>query len=471
MTSGSNQNESNETLLEELTAYLDGELDQASIDRVEQRLSDDPEYRAEMQSLQKTWDLLDRLPDVEPSRSFTQTTMEMVASELSKKKKKAGWTWSWALRIAALLAIPALVFALTAGMIRNYQNQSNSFLVEELSLVSHYELYRLAKNDQQFVDGLMEEFASTYEFNLENANSFKADETPILLSVGDGEIKPVAAEPEKKIEFISHLTDEEKDHLRKQLDIFKNFSDEERASFKAFDRETQSRADAPMRLMAMRDYYDWLQRVEAQLRIKMLDLEPDECLERIRRLRVKGPAFDNMPPGDIDIVLKWYEDVCKNSEKKIREHFLNSVNENARRKGKEPPPGLKRNSRRGDLSWLLDFLIGLDRNFVEETLLDDDPQFLRVTIQSLSHKTRNDLESRTRDEVRDLVMSWVESVNQSKYAVSWQELARFRDSSLSEVEKQRLMRLSKEDYPIELEKLYRKKMQDFDIEVRGLMGE
>ena len=68
-------------LIEELTAYLDGELEATEVQRVEQRLSTDPEYRAEMQALQRTWDLFDRLPDGHASSNFTQSTMEIVVQD------------------------------------------------------------------------------------------------------------------------------------------------------------------------------------------------------------------------------------------------------------------------------------------------------------------------------------------------------------------------------------------------------
>src|SRR5262249_20930595 len=46
----------------ELIAYLDGELDPADARRVEDRLDEDPTFRAKADALKKSYDLLDYLP-------------------------------------------------------------------------------------------------------------------------------------------------------------------------------------------------------------------------------------------------------------------------------------------------------------------------------------------------------------------------------------------------------------------------
>ena len=91
-------------MIEELSAYLDGELDEASVQRVEKRLADDAGYLAEMQSLQQTWDMLDQIPVTEPNRSFTKTTMEMVVGQ-ARQESKRQFSWFWPARIMAGLLL------------------------------------------------------------------------------------------------------------------------------------------------------------------------------------------------------------------------------------------------------------------------------------------------------------------------------------------------------------------------------
>lgn len=62
--------------LEDLVAYLDGELDDAESEAVEARVTNDPASRTEAETLRRTWELLDYLPRAEASSNFTSRTME-----------------------------------------------------------------------------------------------------------------------------------------------------------------------------------------------------------------------------------------------------------------------------------------------------------------------------------------------------------------------------------------------------------
>jgi len=62
----------------ELVAYLDGELDPVAARQVEERLAADPTARARAAALKKTYDLLDYLPQPEPSANFTTRTLDKI---------------------------------------------------------------------------------------------------------------------------------------------------------------------------------------------------------------------------------------------------------------------------------------------------------------------------------------------------------------------------------------------------------
>src|SRR3954452_526203 len=98
----------------ELVAYLDGEATGDARRAVEAKLSLDVNWRAEAESLKRTWDLLDFLPRPEPDPDFTQRTM----SKLNPIRRPGGgstggglnptvrWlligAWAAALLVAAL---------------------------------------------------------------------------------------------------------------------------------------------------------------------------------------------------------------------------------------------------------------------------------------------------------------------------------------------------------------------------------
>src|SRR4051812_3320818 len=62
----------------ELVAYLDNEVGGEAKRAIEAKLSRDPTWRAEAESLKRTWDLLDYLPRPEPKTDFTQRTMSKI---------------------------------------------------------------------------------------------------------------------------------------------------------------------------------------------------------------------------------------------------------------------------------------------------------------------------------------------------------------------------------------------------------
>lgn len=65
---------------ENLTAYLDHELDDAGAEQVTADLSRRAEVRKEAETLRKTWELLDYLPRPQAPKSFTEQTLTRLSS-------------------------------------------------------------------------------------------------------------------------------------------------------------------------------------------------------------------------------------------------------------------------------------------------------------------------------------------------------------------------------------------------------
>ena len=66
---------------ENLTAYLDGELDQQTSQALEAKINLDPEARKEVEALKQAWGMLDYLPQPQPAARFTHRTMERLSLE------------------------------------------------------------------------------------------------------------------------------------------------------------------------------------------------------------------------------------------------------------------------------------------------------------------------------------------------------------------------------------------------------
>jgi hypothetical protein len=66
-------------LEERLVAYLDGELDDAEVRKVEELVAADPKAREVLAGLDHAWTLLDKLSPASVDDVFTRTTIEMVS--------------------------------------------------------------------------------------------------------------------------------------------------------------------------------------------------------------------------------------------------------------------------------------------------------------------------------------------------------------------------------------------------------
>jgi anti-sigma factor RsiW len=135
-------------LHEELTSYLDGELDAESVRRVEARLARDAAYRAELQRLQRAWDLLDRLPRSNVPESFTQTTMEMVAVAAAREAEAVQSSLPRRQRRRRLAGALGLLASVVAGFAVGHAlwPNPNEQLLEDLPVLQEFELYYQADN-------------------------------------------------------------------------------------------------------------------------------------------------------------------------------------------------------------------------------------------------------------------------------------------------------------------------------------
>jgi anti-sigma factor RsiW len=135
-------------LQEELTSYLDGELAADQVRKVEDRLARDAAYRAELQRLQRAWDLLDRLPRASLPESFSKSTLEMVAlaacdealevaQRLPERQRRHR---NWGLVGAAAAAV--IGFAIG----RSWWSDPNAQLLEDLPVLKNYDLYYQVDN-------------------------------------------------------------------------------------------------------------------------------------------------------------------------------------------------------------------------------------------------------------------------------------------------------------------------------------
>jgi anti-sigma factor RsiW len=135
-------------LHEELTAYLDGELDGQAVKRIEERLARDPAYQADLQRLERAWDLLDRLPRASVNEVFTRTTIEMVAVAAAEDAAELASAWPRRQRRRQLAGGVALFAAGLLGFVAGHWwwPNPNEQMLRDLPVLENLELYYQADN-------------------------------------------------------------------------------------------------------------------------------------------------------------------------------------------------------------------------------------------------------------------------------------------------------------------------------------
>ncbi|MGE0610676.1 MAG: anti-sigma factor [Pirellulales bacterium] len=133
-------------LLDELSAYLDGELDAERSRAIEEMLARDPAVRAEVQRLERAWQLLEELPCEGVDESFTQSTVAMLA--VAAEQDLAQQTQAlptlqrrrWLRAAIGLAAAAALGFA----CVQLAAPASNQQLLRDLTVIEQLDEYRQA---------------------------------------------------------------------------------------------------------------------------------------------------------------------------------------------------------------------------------------------------------------------------------------------------------------------------------------
>jgi anti-sigma factor RsiW len=132
------------TIEEQLVAYLDGELDVAESRRIEQLLATDPQVRQKLQSLERTWELLDRLDRVDVDDRFTRSTLEMASVAATEDIEQSRAQLPVRRRRNWLFVAVGMTAAAAAGFLAVLLcwPDPNKRLLQDLPVLEHLEEYR-----------------------------------------------------------------------------------------------------------------------------------------------------------------------------------------------------------------------------------------------------------------------------------------------------------------------------------------
>lgn len=151
----SNDTPSSPSFTEKLVAYLDGELPEGDARDVEQSLASDPVMRAEVEKLNRAWDMLDLLERPNASGEFSSRTLATLkvsgATTSLPDEQSVAPTVSMAATKSERFGVSSLV-AWSAGLVavsllgfvvgRMTARQDSDVWLDDLALIEQLDLYR-----------------------------------------------------------------------------------------------------------------------------------------------------------------------------------------------------------------------------------------------------------------------------------------------------------------------------------------
>ena len=292
-------------LHEELSAYLDGELDAEGVRRVEDRLARDADYQAELQRLERAWGMLERLPRATVDESFTRSTIEMVAVEASEdaeavlaeqpRRRRRQRLWG-----AAAMALAGLIGFVIGTRIWADPNEE---LIRDLPVLENFELYYQA-DDIDFLRRLDAK-------NLYAASDADrgADETQAVATDDD--------DPAAQRRQIAALPPADRQELLRQQERFLALPTDEQERLRALQGAVDADPNAAHLRQTLVGYHEMLKTLSASERAKLAESPPAERVEAIesivrrqQREREHRQRVELLTSRDMRNVVRWIEDLA-----------------------------------------------------------------------------------------------------------------------------------------------------------------
>lgn len=269
---------------EELVAFLDGELNAKETESVATRISLDPNLRAEAESLQRAWDILDILPRPQPSPTFTTRTLTLAipgagnggsgaipnqsSPTIPIVTQSASSVGFWVISFIVLIASAGMGYFAHRELVPPPKQVSLSPDLEDHSLVKNLRLYR-------YVDDI------DYLKRLDSAELF-ADDFDVAPTTGSGALNP-----------------DDPSYIRRQFVWFQAQDDRRRqqlrklhADFQQLDPETATELTR-----VMQNYNAWLTRPNVDRSAVLNAPSAAARLEVIRNLR-EAEWIETLPRPD-----------------------------------------------------------------------------------------------------------------------------------------------------------------------------
>ncbi len=258
--------------LEEIVAYLDGELSEVESAQVEQRLSTDETYRRQMQGFDRVWSALDELPGVTASDRFSKTTMEMVviaAEEEVQQRTQAMPRLRRKRRVAVGVFVMAALFLGFLGY--GWSSPDfNRMLIADLPVIEHVDIYSQFQSSQ-FLRQLRKSLGEEGWIG-----SARADQQEGFESRQQAELPVAATSSKDRRRWIDRLSSDQQLTLRTKYNRFRDFSPKHQQQLRQLHQQLISAADATQLQETMFQYQQWLERQPPSRQFELREM-PEEA--------------------------------------------------------------------------------------------------------------------------------------------------------------------------------------------------
>ncbi len=273
--------------LEEIVAYLDGELSPQESAQVERRLAADETYRQKLQSMERAWAALDELPAATVDDQFSNTTMELVVESaqneveqqtraLPVQRRKQRLSTVLLATAAALLG--ALVFRLV------WENP-NRALVADLPVIQYIDIY------QQFRDV---EFLRQLRQQLGDGRWALGDDAE--QPTDNLEQFHLVAAADTREAWLDALAVDERVTLRAKFNRFHSMSEEQQGRLRTLHQQIESEPYAAELQQTMLEYQQWLNGLPPSEQYELRERPLEERVRRVvQTVQAEEKSFDLTP--------------------------------------------------------------------------------------------------------------------------------------------------------------------------------
>jgi hypothetical protein len=446
---------------EDLVAYLDGELDDEGIRRVEARLAADAAYRQELAKLQTAWDCLDVLPETSIDSTFTRKTIEMVAmaaqAELAETQAvlpKMQRTRRW--RAAAVMLGGLAIGFVMVTVLRPSPTRQ---LARDLPVLENLDLYLPIDNLAYLQD------LSALK-NLPPLEGLPTDTKPGAATsptVASPPASPARATSNESAQVrLTQLTSTEKAQLAASEQRFARLQPAEQARLRDLAAIVEQASDRNQLFDTLVRYHAWLADLSPGEQAELAGLAPPERLKEVEKLLAEQQLRRDreLSAEDRKVLLTFLETYAVAH----REELLKQVPEQRRRELNRVLEKADSQHQSGMLMMMFWQHSRYSHSGQAPKLPVPSEEELRPLLASLSPAARQQLEQlENKDDRRRLMQSWVGSTIRHRMMervstrdakqITQEQLEKFFSQEISSEERARLLALPREEMDRELRRL------------------